>query len=321
MSTLYSPSGKVLWDSWFIKDNGVFHVFYLQCLPTKDSEKRHDNNVSIGHAISKDLIQWKEQKIALEPGINDAWDNLSLWTGSVIKKDDEYFMFYTGRNSKKDRNYVQKIGSSVSKDLYNWEKMKGNPMLEAKGYYSIDNNKNSLNNIGAWRDPFVFLDPASKKYYMTVTAREKGEKREYNGCVALLESNNLLDWKILPPMFSPGFYDEIECTQVIFHKGVYYLFISTHERNYKPDFAKKVGSCGGLHCYYSTRLFDGYKPVNENGVVLNNSEEMYSVSLLYDKQDEFYAIGWMNKSQDSSFVGKLTKPFKIKIDNDTALKS
>jgi len=220
MNMNYSPKGKMLWDSWFIKDNEKYHIFYLQAFQSDDPDEKHHPRVTIGHAISDDLIHWKELPTALKPGENDSWDNLALWTGSVIKKDNKYFMFYTGRNKDENKKWIQKIGLAISDDLINWSKIKDNPILEAEKYYYIDNKKNIIGKVGAWRDPFVFQDPKSKKYYMTISAREKNNKREYNGCAAIAESNNLLEWKILPPIFSPGVYDEIETTQVIFNKGL-----------------------------------------------------------------------------------------------------
>ena len=318
MSTNYSPHGKILWDSWFLKVHNEYHVFYLQAIITEDSEDRHDNAVSIGHAVSEDLVHWKELPTALEKGEGETWDNLALWTGSVIEKDDQYFMFYTGRNKSIDQKWIQKIGLATSDDLVTWKKSPQNPILEASGFYTIDNCKNKLNKIGAWRDPFVFYDTESRRYYMTISARDKKLGREYNGCVALAESTDLLHWKILPPIFSPGIYDEIETTQMSVHKGIYYLFFSTHVSNYKLAFAKEPGLFGGLHCYYSNCLFGKYRPVNENGVVLGN--DLYAVRLLYDNKDDFFAIGWLNKEKDKKIVGKLSFPCKIRIEKDKVYK-
>ncbi len=320
MNTNYSPREKILWDSWFIKVNNEYHVFYLQAIITEDSDKRHDNAVSIGHAVSEDLVHWNELPAALEKGEDDAWDNLALWTGSVIEKDNKYFMFYTGRNKNIDQKWIQKIGLAVSDDLITWEKSARNPILLAGEYYTIDNQKNKLNKIGAWRDPFVFYDTESKRYYMAISARDKQFGREYNGCVALAESTDLFHWEILPPVFSPGIYDEIETTQIIYHNKLYYLFFSTYANNYHSAFAKEHGSFGGLHCYYSKNLFGKYRPVNENGVVSGNGNEMYAIRLLHDTRDDFFAIGWLNGEKKKQIVGKLSFPFKIRIEKDKVYK-
>ncbi len=34
------------------------------------------------------------------------------------------------------------------------------------------------------------------------------------------------------------------------------------------------------------------------------------------KKDKFFAIGWLNKSKKKKFTGKLTLPFKIKIEKN-----
>ncbi|MBD3260172.1 MAG: hypothetical protein GF334_00575 [Candidatus Altiarchaeales archaeon] len=314
MDSGYKPEGKILWDSWFIKKGGDYHVFYLQTKATENPQDRHNSNVSIGHAASKNLVEWRELPYALEVGKPGSWDDLALWTGSVIKKGKTYFMFYTGRCRK--AFWIQKIGLANSKDLISWEKYEGNPLLEAKKYYYIDNRKNRLGKVGAWRDPFVFWDEKSDNYYMLVSAREKNAGRQYNGCVAICSSKNLLDWKILPPIFSPKVFDEIETTQMIVKDGVYYLFFSTQKENLKPDYAEKNGLLGGLYCFYSNDLFGKYTPVNKNGVVLANEEKMYDIRLIHAEKNLYHAIGWLNKTKNKTFEGSLSQPFKIKIEKD-----
>ena len=304
-----------MWDSWFFKQGADTHAFYLQALPTDNPYLKHDNRVTIGHAVSQNLTDWKELPTVLEPGSGDTWDNLALWTGSAIERDGTFYMFYTGRNSEGNKMWIQRIGLATtdSKDLTDWKKYEKNPVLEAREFYEIDNYKNKLGKIGAWRDPFVFYHPTFKKYFMTISARVKGEKKEYNGCAALASSDNLLEWKLEPPVFAPRIYDEIECTQVVFHHRKWYLFFSTHAANYEPEFAKKIGGpVSGLHGYFANDFFGPYLPVNGNGVVLANGEEMYDVRLIKDKSDDFFALGWL-KTKEEKYSGKLSLPFKITI--------
>ncbi len=173
-----------------------------------------------------------------------------------------------------------------------------------------------MGRVGAWRDPYVFLDPKSKNYYMLISARENNGRREYNGCAAIAQSNDLINWKILPPLFSPGVYDEVETIKMIYHDDRYYLFFSTAKENYKPEFAKKNGADGGLHCYYSDNLFGDYQPVNDTGVVFGKGDKVYDVELIHDKDNDFFAIGFLYKGKDRKLVGKLTKPFRVRIEKD-----
>lgn len=316
MEEVFSLKNKFLWDLWFIKDKGNYHVFYLQSKRTRSPEKRHDNNVSIGHAVSKDLKKWRELPVALKPGKKGDWDDLSLWTGSVIKKGKKYYMFYTGRNRGRGEKFIQKIGLAVSDDLINWKKHERNPILEAdKKYYEMNNSKNLLGKISAWRDPFVFKEKG--KYYMTISARRKGKKKEYNSCIALAESKDLVNWKVLPPIFSPGKYDEMETSQIVHHKGKYYLFFGVaDEKLYEPKWRKKVGKHSGLHCYCSNKLRGRYKPVNKNGVVVEHAEKIFDIRLLHLKGDKYTCIGWLNDDDKGHFIGKMSEAFGLKIEGD-----
>lgn len=313
MKDTYGPKGKLLWDSWFFQKGEDTHVFYLQAKPSENPYLKHDVVVSIGHAISKNLADWTELPAALEPGRGGVWDNLALWTGCVIEAEGRYFMFYTGRNSDSDKMWIQKIGAAESSDLIHWEKDPGNPILEAKDWYEINNFKNKLGRIGTWRDPFVFFHEKRGQYCMTISARLSGKEKEYNACVALAVSPDLKNWKLEAPIFSPGVYDEIECTQVIERGGLWYLFFSTHDENYKPEFREELGGkFDGLHCYYAKDFLGPYQPVNGNGVVLPNGNEIYDVRLIPGKGDEYDAIGWL-KTEQGKYAGKLSAPFKIKI--------
>jgi len=317
MEQFYSPKGMLLWDSWFIKKGNEYHLFHLQALPPKDPAKRHNNKVSIGHAVSTDLINWKELPTALKPGEGNAWDNLALWTGSVIEKDGKYYMFYTGRNKDPNLKWIQKIGVASSDDLINWKKFENNPILEADNkVYEMKNGRNAIGKVGAFRDPSVFQDPRTKKYYMLIAARKKGPDTEYNGCIAIAESDDLVHWELLPPLINQGIYDEMEVPQMIIHNDIYYLFFSTHASNYKPDYAKKVGAFGGRHCYYSNTLFGEYKPVNKNGVVYNHENEIYGLTIVSNNQNIFTALGWLNKDSSGRFIGKLSHPIKMEIKHD-----
>jgi len=313
----YAPVGKFLWDPWFINQGEFHHMFHLQADVEPDFNRRNISNISIGHAVSDDFINWEQLPTALKPGGVDEWDNDNLWSGCVAKKDDTYYLFYTGKNKNPEINNIQKIGVATSKDLNTWNKHDKNPLIEADNkHYYMDNNKNELGNIGAWRDPFVFKDPTSEKRYMTISARDNTKGGEYSACVALAQSDDMINWDVLPPIFSPGIYDEIEVTRVVCHNGYYYLFFTTYGRNYKPEFEKKYGAHGGLHCYYSDNLFCGYEPVNGNGVVLDNGHDVYDVRILNLNGNDFIGIGWLNRDSDGNFIGKLAHPIKIRIDGD-----
>ena len=84
-----SLNNKWIWDSWYARDDDTWHAYFLQAdKALGDPELRHWN-VTQGHATSKDLINWEHLGTTFEPAKNEAWDDYTTWTGSVIKDDHE----------------------------------------------------------------------------------------------------------------------------------------------------------------------------------------------------------------------------------------
>jgi len=312
---IYRPEGKILWDSWFFKKNDEHHVFYLQAPPTENSDDRHDAHVSIGHAVSKDLLHWNELPTVLVPGIENTWDSKALWTGSVIEKDGMYFLFYTGRSVEDPLN-EQKIGLATSKDLYEWEKCGENPIIEVDEYfYQMDFSENKFGKPGAWRDPFVFKDDKGDGlYHMTISARAASEEKTCNACIAHATSKDLIDWNMAAPLLSPKIFDEMETSQIIEHDGRYYLLFSAWGKGTKD-------SCGallenGLYCYVSSKIDGEYVPCNEQfGLVFDYGEELYNMRLIHKEDDEFYGVSWVNHGNGEDFIGKLSAPCLVAIED------
>lgn len=330
MRKIYAPEEKFLWDVWFIKDKGIYHAFHLQSKKIKNHIDKQ-NFSSIGHAISVDLINWQELPTALVPGKKGEWDDRALWTGSVIKKDKKYYMYYTGRKQGKENFWIQKIGLAISDDLLNWKKYDKNPILVADEInYYMDNDKNELGGdykydggsiLGgtpAWRDPFVFRDPKSKKYYMTISARKKGDKKIYNACIALAESKDLIKWKILPPILAPNKFDEMEVSQVVYKKGKYYLYFSVGDKkSYEPKFRKKYDlKHGALFCYYSDNLNKEFKPIKNSGKVIDYKDKFFAIRMIQDNQENFISMGFLNLDENKNFRGEMTFPYQVIIKDE-----
>lgn len=312
--SFYSPEGKYLWDAIIYKVRNTYHLFYLQADKGIDISKRDEHPV-IGHAISRDLMTWKILKDALVPS-KTGWDDLAIWSGNIIKKDDFYYYFYTAV-SKEDPIY-QRIGLATSKDLLSWKKQKNNPVLKIdEKLYSSDLKRNIFGSPPAWRDPYPFKDKKNGKYFMTFSART--HEKLHNACIGLAESDDLLNWKLKKPIIAPGIFDEMETSQVIFYDNLYYIFFSVTSKVRDGLNSNKNDLQGGLYCYYGKNLYD-LKPVNENGLVLNYSKYLFSVQLIKNaktiknKRKIFLAIGWLNYDDYDDFVGKLSQIYVIRID-------
>jgi len=79
-------------------------------------------------AISEDGIHFNEEGPVFQPA-QQGWDSLSLVTARIFFEDGVYVMSYAGDHKEKD--YPNRFGLAFSKDLYNWKRYPGNPVLES----------------------------------------------------------------------------------------------------------------------------------------------------------------------------------------------
>jgi len=193
---------------------GEFHLFYLKRPEGSDL-------LEWGHAVTSDWRSWKELPMALRCGREGEPDASGCWTGSVIESGGVFHIFYTGWNPKS--RFPQTICHAVSRDLVSWEKDPHNPILEPDtGLYEGDD----------WRDPFVFWNAEEKRWWMTITARERGSFVR-RGCVALAVSGDLISWEVKPPIWSPHAFHAPECTDLFMRGGKHYLIFSNVETRYR----------------------------------------------------------------------------------------
>jgi beta-fructofuranosidase len=113
---------KWVWDFWLARDGTDYHVFYLQAPRSLVEQQLRHLSASIGHAVSKDLENWRVLPDALHPGPRGAWDEDAVWTGSVVRRGGTWHMFYTGVRTE-EGSVVQRVGSATSTDLTRWRKI------------------------------------------------------------------------------------------------------------------------------------------------------------------------------------------------------
>eukprot|EP01037_Dinobryon_pediforme_P007080 gene7080-7144_t len=118
-----------------------------------------------GHAISKDLVHWKELPIALYP------DSLGyIFSGSAVVDSNNT----SGFGEKAGRNDFQNESIAYSLDEGNtWTKYNGNPVLKNPG-------------IRDFRDPKVMWYSKEKKWVMTLATLDH---------ITFYSSPNLKEWK------------------------------------------------------------------------------------------------------------------------------
>ena len=196
-----------LWDFWLADDGAARHVFYLQASRTLgDPELRHAN-ASIGHAVSHDLRSWRVLPDALGPGQPGEWDDRATWTGSVIRHNGTWWMFYTG-TSTFDGGAVQRIGAATSTDLLTWRRHPANPLIEASPPWYETAPTTTWPDV-AWRDPFVVTSGDHAHCYLTASASDG--PTDGRGAIATATSSDLEHWTVAAPATRRGSSPSSRC--------------------------------------------------------------------------------------------------------------
>ena len=159
------PNGMIFYE-------GEYHLFYQH-----NPYEREWENMSWGHAVSKDMLHWEELPIALSP------DHLgSMFSGSTVidynntagfnkGKTPAMIAFYTAHTSERE---VQCLAYSLDKGR-TWTKYNQNPIIDSKEKWnSVDT-----------RDPRMFWYKPGNHWVMVLNERDGH---------SIYNSKDLKDW-------------------------------------------------------------------------------------------------------------------------------
>jgi beta-fructofuranosidase len=202
-----------VWDSWYVRDGGRWHAFFLQAPRSIEEPELRHWHVSQGHAVSDDLVDWRYLGTSFGPAPRGAWDDYTTWTGSVVKGPDGlWHLFYTGTCHAED-GLIQRIGHATSTDLNTFERVGDGLCLDLAGD-DYEQFRPGFWHDRAMRDPWVMPDPEGAGWLMYFTARSSGiAEPNAGGAIGFATSPDLVTWTLQPPVFIGGF-GQLEVPQV-----------------------------------------------------------------------------------------------------------
>jgi beta-fructofuranosidase len=305
-----------IWDFWFATDRDTYHVFYLQASRSLgDPDARHWN-VSIGHAVSRDLWRWEPVDDALAPAGRGAWDDFTTWTGSVVPFGDRWAMLYTGGCHVEDGK-VQRVGVARSDDLSHWERS-DRPVLEADPrYYEVLDGSPWYEQ--AWRDPWAFFDPDDGHLHVFVTARAPVGEADGRGVIGHARSRDLVSWEVLPPVTEPIGFGHLEVPQLVSLDDRWYLLFCSDTETQSPA-RRRLGAGTGTYYLVADDRYGPYRMIGDGALEADPAGSTYAGRIHRSGDGTPWFLAWNRAAPDGSFLGELGDPRRVHVAPDGSLR-
>lgn len=287
--------------------HGEYHLFF-QFNPFGDQW----GHMSWGHAVSPDLLHWKELPVAIPEK-----DGEMVFTGSIVvdgknssglcaPKAECLVAIYTGyRNTPQETRQNQNIAYSVD-DGRSWRRYAGNPVIDL--------------HMADFRDPSVTWDEKEGRWLMAVSLPLEHKVRFY-------ASANLKEWTPLSDFGPTGDVDGAwECPDLLHVPG---------ENGKEEIWALKVGlnpgaPQGGSGEQYFLGQFDGTKfaassESGAHGWTNYGKDDYCAISFNgLPRGEKPVLIGWMSnweyaaKLPTSPWRGQMSIPRRLSFIKDEA---
>ncbi|MFC0523565.1 glycoside hydrolase family 32 protein [Pontibacillus salicampi] len=264
------PVGLLNDPNGFIQWKGIYHMFY-QWMPFHTGHGAK----FWGHYTSNDLVHWQEERTALTP--SEWYEKNGCYSGSAIAHNDQLYLFYTGnvKDEKGERESYQVM--ATSKDGIHFEKQ-GVVVQLPEGY------------TAHFRDPKVWQQ--NGKWYMVVGT----QNHQQQGRVAILQSDNLTDWKHLGDVTGAhtkqldAFGYMWECPDLFHLDGKEVLVVSPQGLQKEGDKYENVYQSG-----YFVGDVDYSTGEMQHGAFheLDQGFEFYAPQTTEDEHGRRILVGWM----------------------------
>ena len=291
----WHPRNKYCWDFWFAWREQTLHLFFLQAnqLACGYNPQNRHNLATVGHAVLTEG-GWQEidpDRPAFAPREGDCWDNLSIWTGSIIQKEGLYYFFYTGRRNEDQwittlhqRRRPQNVGVAVSEDLREWKRTPASlegPVIPNPGVNSRFDGVN-------WHDPYVMQDQVDETYYAFICAHPKESPPDTGGAIAYATSADLVHWH--------------EDYQILYQSDEFYLI------EVPQVFWRRIDNGWRLYLIFSPR----WSPLFNQTIPMGVTYYVRSCVIEDRKKVSYDSIPWENERANQlaigSHAGKLVNP-------------
>jgi beta-fructofuranosidase len=318
-----SLNDKWIWDFWLVKNEADWHIYFLQADNTlPDPEMRH-RNVTQGHAVSQDLVNWKPLGTCFKPSATEAWDDWTTWTGSVLQgPDGTWHLFYTGTQHAKEGLH-QRIGHATSQDMHSWVRVGDGLCLDLTGpnAHHYEEYTTGHWHDRAMRDPWVIKNPDGDGWLMYFTARVPGRTEpNAGGAVGFATSPDLNTWTLQPPVYTGGAFGQLEVPQVFKYGEHWYCTFCTAAEHWAESYKAgnpQVPVTGNSYLMAKSHLgpWTAAKPFLDGA----NPCRRYAGKIV-EQNGQLFILGFLYYDADGKFIGKVSDPVPLHVNADGTLK-
>ena len=319
-----------LWDSWMADDGELYHLFFLMAPRSLGTPAKRHVNATVGRASSRDLISWEYHGECFGPSTSSGngdsgparFDDLAIWTGSVVRDHQRWRMFYTAVSNRGHHIYDQRVGSAVSDDLQHWERVGDQPSLlvDSRWYKTLATHPSPTegpdvqNSSETWRDPVVFADPDGDGWHMLICARDVRAAKNDDGVIAHATSPNLLDWTLGPPLCEPGAgFGQLEVVQNKCIDGRWVLVFTCHPQEMTEE--RKAES--GHYCTWSLPSPGPLGPWDITKARGFEAEpDLFAAPLVQQRDGGWALVGFRNLEPKGIDAFDIIDPIPVTLDDD-----
>jgi len=319
---VFSLNDKWIWDFWLVKNAADWHMYFLQANNTlPDPEMRH-RNVTQGHAVSQDLVNWTFKGTCFEPAKTKSWDDWTTWTGSTLQGPDGiWHLFYTG-TSHENEGLHQRIGHATSTDMHSLVRVGDGLCLDLVGpnAHLYEEYSPGHWHDRAMRDPWVMKNPDGEGWIMYFTARVPGRSEpNAGGAIGFATSSDLYTWTLQPPIYTGGDFGQLEVPQVFKFGEHWYCTFCTLDFQWAEGYKKynpQTPVSGSSYLIAKSHLgpwtaarpfLDGRNPCNR-----------YAGKII-ERDGKLSIMGFIQFDEAGKFIGKISDPVPLGTNADGTL--
>lgn len=264
-------------------------------------------------------MNWEILPDALVPAAEDsnAWDNFTTWTGSIIKHEGIWYLFYTGTN-RAENGLIQRIGLATSKDLIHWQKHPSNPLIVADPqWYEMLEPENWPDH--AWRDPWVFK--LGNMFHAYITARRNSGPGSARSVIGHAQSVDLISWEVTAPVATVEQFGQMEVPQLVNIKGHWYLLFSVGYKQFSENYRSEPGTklVIGTHYLVGDHPLGPFKLMPGDFLLGDENGSRYSGKLIRDPNGKWNLMAFRKWTADSDFLGEIGDPIPLQVALDGQL--